>query len=242
MASTNKTTNYNLSQFIGTDKPAWLSDYNQDMSRIDTGIKSAADTATSADGKADAANTAIGELTDLSTTNKNNLVAAVNEVDSNADTAQNTATNAATTANSNTIKINALDAYLNLNNFTNPSISAVGGTITSSNLGCASNSTGSLGKIYGQINLTSTTSTTTVSFPTPLRPSSTLTINGLVFAQWSDNGSSWSSVGARSIVIDTSGNASITLTGVVNNRLTRLYLSACVIFAKPFGDVPIPEE
>ena len=35
MSSTNKTTNYELSQFLGTDKPAWLSDYNTDMSKID---------------------------------------------------------------------------------------------------------------------------------------------------------------------------------------------------------------
>lgn len=43
MASTNHTTNYSLSQFIGTDKPAWLGDYNQDMSKIDTAMKANAD-------------------------------------------------------------------------------------------------------------------------------------------------------------------------------------------------------
>ena len=36
MASTNKTPNLELSQFIDTDKPAWMTDYNNDMSRIDT--------------------------------------------------------------------------------------------------------------------------------------------------------------------------------------------------------------
>ena len=55
MASTNKTTHYDLSQYIGTDKPTYLTDYNQDMSKIDTGINTAQTTATSADGKADAA-------------------------------------------------------------------------------------------------------------------------------------------------------------------------------------------
>ena len=39
MASTNKTETLELSQFIDTDKPAWLTDYNNDMSRIDNGIK-----------------------------------------------------------------------------------------------------------------------------------------------------------------------------------------------------------
>lgn len=43
MASTNKTPNYNLSQFIATDKPAWLTDVNSDMSKIDTAIKNVSD-------------------------------------------------------------------------------------------------------------------------------------------------------------------------------------------------------
>ena len=38
MSSTNKTTNYNLSQFIGTDVPSYLGDYNGDMSKIDKAI------------------------------------------------------------------------------------------------------------------------------------------------------------------------------------------------------------
>lgn len=48
MGATNTTTHYNLSQFISTDKPAWLQDYNGDMLKIDTAIdaaKVAADTA-----------------------------------------------------------------------------------------------------------------------------------------------------------------------------------------------------
>lgn len=38
MSSTNKTTNYNLSQFVGTDIPSYLGDYNSDMSKIDKAI------------------------------------------------------------------------------------------------------------------------------------------------------------------------------------------------------------
>lgn len=38
MGSTNKTANLGLSQFIGTDKPTWLVDYNNDMSVIDVAI------------------------------------------------------------------------------------------------------------------------------------------------------------------------------------------------------------
>lgn len=46
MSSTNKTVNLELSQFIGSDKPQWLVDYNGDMSKIDGGyatVKSQAD-------------------------------------------------------------------------------------------------------------------------------------------------------------------------------------------------------
>ena len=75
MASTNKTTHYDLSQYIGTDKPTYLTDYNQDMAKIDAGIndaKSEADT--------NAVN--IGSLENLNTTSKSNLVSAVNEINS----------------------------------------------------------------------------------------------------------------------------------------------------------------
>ena len=39
MSATNHTTNYNLPQFVGTDKPAWLGDVNPAMSAIDTQMK-----------------------------------------------------------------------------------------------------------------------------------------------------------------------------------------------------------
>lgn len=38
MASINKTPNLNLSQFVASDKPAWLTDYNNDMSKIDAAV------------------------------------------------------------------------------------------------------------------------------------------------------------------------------------------------------------
>lgn len=108
MASTNKTTHYELSQYVGSDKPTYLGDYNTDMSKIDSAINTAqtkADTAdvaattaqTAAETAQTTANTAvtnaataqttangaisnIGDLTNLQTTNKNNLVTAINEL------------------------------------------------------------------------------------------------------------------------------------------------------------------
>lgn len=48
MTATNKTENYELSQFVGTDRPTWLGDYNSDMSKIDTQLKQNADDIASA--------------------------------------------------------------------------------------------------------------------------------------------------------------------------------------------------
>lgn len=90
MASTNKTTNYELSQYIGTDKPTYLTDYNQDMSKIDAGIHAAK-------AEADTNATAIGDLSSLTTTAKTSLVAAANEID--ADVATNTNNIATNTSN-----------------------------------------------------------------------------------------------------------------------------------------------
>lgn len=55
MSSTNKTTNYNLSQYVGTDKPTYLGDYNGDMLKIDTQMKANADSASNATSAAGAA-------------------------------------------------------------------------------------------------------------------------------------------------------------------------------------------
>lgn len=74
-SSTNKTTHYELSQYVGTDKPTYLVDYNQDMSKIDTGIYEAK-------AVADINSTNIGDLTQLTTTDKLSIVNAINEVNS----------------------------------------------------------------------------------------------------------------------------------------------------------------
>lgn len=48
MTATNKTANYELSQFVGTDRPTWLVDYNGDMAKIDARLKQNADDIASA--------------------------------------------------------------------------------------------------------------------------------------------------------------------------------------------------
>ena len=48
MTATNHTENYKLSQFVGTDRPTWLVDYNGDMEKIDAQMKQNADDIASA--------------------------------------------------------------------------------------------------------------------------------------------------------------------------------------------------
>lgn len=87
MSSTNKTSHYELSQFIGTDKPAWLTDYNGDMLKIDTGLAAAAAEASGAQGTATSAASA-------------------------AQAAQNTANQAVTSAQANAEDLTELKAAL----------------------------------------------------------------------------------------------------------------------------------
>ena len=74
MASTNKTTNYELSQFEGTDKPSWEADYNADMLSIDTNLKAVSDVADGASGS-------ISSLADRVTAAEGNITTNANDID-----------------------------------------------------------------------------------------------------------------------------------------------------------------
>ena len=78
-SATNHTAHYNLSQYISTDKPTYLVDYNSDMLAIDTAIYNAMSKAT-----VNEAN--IGTMENLTTTSKTDLVSALNEVNSQVGT------------------------------------------------------------------------------------------------------------------------------------------------------------
>lgn len=142
MSSTNHTTNYNLPQFVGTDKPAWLGDVNPAMSAIDAQMKLNADAATAAAGAASTAD--------------DKAVAASNA----AATADGKAETAQTTANGAVSRITALETALNINEFSTIGLANVesfapvlnqfayygGAGIT-----LAQNSEGSLFKMYGEL-------------------------------------------------------------------------------------------
>ena len=99
MSSTNKTTNYELSQYIGSDKPTYLTDYNGDMYKIDAQMKVNADNIATA-------------LTGVQT-----ATTTANTANSTATTANTNANTANTTANSVQTAFNAFKTSMTLSVF-----------------------------------------------------------------------------------------------------------------------------
>lgn len=237
MSSTNKTTNYELSQFLGTDKPAWLSDYNTDMSKIDAQMKLNADGVTSATGASTANTTAIGTLANLTTDAKTNLVAAVNEVDSHADTAQNTASNASVKAD------NALAgvAKFDLDNAIPLTVATNLGSVLTNTLKVVKDDTNSVYKFYGQLTIGSLSGITgsitlTITPTSGLNPSEAYDVEcgSTIYVTMSDG---TVSIGNRKFTVNTNGTITIpneALDG--NTNVVTWILPPCVYFNKSFGD------
>lgn len=247
MSSTNKTTNYELSQFIGTDKPAWLSDYNGDMGKIDAGIHNAQNTATGADGKATANTSAIGTLANLTTDAKTNLVAAINEVDTHADTAANSAASAAGNANQALTKVNDLAAYFTMTPTAiaaNKIVSSTGTVEDTPSVTIAKNSTNSLGKVYGSIHHRPNTSgwqTITLNIDSGIHPDADFTIvpAGVTNTTSGDKNQKLEEVYLR---FHPSGTIDIIYWSELTNVQFHVYLMPCLYFFTDFGDLPAGQE
>ena len=108
MASTNKTSNLELSQFIATDTPTWLVDYNGDMEKIDAGVGRVEELAETASTQA------VGVASGLQTTNQT------------VTTLSGQVANVQNQANTTTASVNGINQRLG-----NTDISGIGdGTIT----------------------------------------------------------------------------------------------------------------
>lgn len=254
MASSNKTSHYNLSQYSANDKPTYLVDYNGDMLNIDTGIYNAQSKANVNEGN-------IGSLNDLTTTAKNSIVNAINEVVGVNETQTNninnntanisvnatsigTLNNLDTTNKSNLVsainEVNSNVKNLNLSiieDITNITTST--GKISNSNIKVAKNNDGSLAKIYGYINISeiSNQSKITITFPTSLRPSQELSLNSTVAIKLIGG---TETINFSGFTIDTNGV--VTLSNAIYNNNTRVQynLIACLLLIKDFGDVVNP--
>lgn len=251
MSATNHTTNYNLPQFIGTDKPTWLTDVNGALSTIDTQMKANADSATSASTSATTANTSIGTLSSLDTTVKTDTVSAINEVNTKAGNAQSTAntavsdaSNAQTTANTAYNMASALASFVNINTFTNYTNTsdftrlAGSGNCSYANLYVATNTDKSLCKIYGSFQITSTgsgSSTWKLNVDTGLRPTNAITVRGI--GELVNTSAGY--VIPSSVVVTINTDGTLEFDGY-NNGANRVefHMYACVVWVKDFGDTP----
>lgn len=237
MASTNKTTHYELSQYVGSDKPTYLTDYNNDMSAIDSGIYTAQQKADSAytladtaDGKADnaqtTANTAvtnagtannnIGTMANLNTTEKSNLVGAINEVNGRFD-------------------FTSFKTYDDLTDTTNVDKQS-DYSFSTFNVTLARNSEGSIFKLYGQVRFTTTNTRDgyIILKNTGLNPTEAFTINdaGFVFDINIPN------IYPTHIEVLSNGNLKLSWGNADAAYSRRGIYFPCVYFAKSFGDIP----
>lgn len=106
-ASSNKTANYDLSQYVGTDKPTYLGDYNSDMQKIDAQMK--VNETNSEVAKTDA---------DLALANAETAQETANSANETANTANSTAENALSLATENQAGIVEINTKLdNIRNY-----------------------------------------------------------------------------------------------------------------------------
>lgn len=162
MSSTNKTPNYKLSQYIGTDKPTYLGDYNGDMLKIDNQLKENADSASNAASAAGAAQ-AVAEKASQSVQSLNDSVTANSadiaslktknaQQDSSIQNASNSASSALNKANQNEhniAEINTRNQWMQGTNIHNTGLP----NYSKGSWNCSYNRFSGLLNIIGQIEL-----------------------------------------------------------------------------------------
>lgn len=234
MSHTNSTPNYQLPQFVGTDKPAYLTDFNQAFSAIDTGIH-AAKTA------ADTAGTDITEVeNDLKETNQN-----LTALGSTVSTLQGTVSSVSQTANQANTKVDNLSEKFNLNiqkDFVNSDITNLSGAGSLTQiLHCARNADSSIFKFYGHIQFNDVV---------PAVIKCKITNTGLTIPQQFNvigftireeymgaQGLGAMSMSQNVVTFNTDGSIDIDLVGIASAcNFVRLNFIACLIFNQNFGD------
>lgn len=225
MASTNKTQNYELSQYIGSDKPTYLGDYNTDMLKIDTQMKRNADNVAS-----------VGATATTASETANTALENASNAQTSANSANNIATTALQKANTNETKIVNIENLLNLNdiinyqagNMTFQNCSLIAGSLT-----VASNNNGSIGKIYGNLVIqndgTNQVKHILIS-GTHLRPDTPIVLNPVGVFSGTPGISE-----PISVSIDRNGNLDFTVYGSATGT-GNVIIFPCIYFMKDFGD------
>ena len=223
MSATNTTDNYNLPVFVGTDKPAWLVDFNGAMTAIDTQMKANADAAAAAAGDVARAllkplsPPALAELVGVNTAgNQMNLT--IGEGLAFGDGV-----------------LKAIDLNLSDTASYNTFVLPTGVSYQAGYVYKALNSAKTIGKIYGNLAFNNAGSVLRAEIPTgivvkPTGADYTISVAGFSI-------SSEGSVSAANILVSSSGAVSIDATVFPNTRTT-IYLFPCLYFFEDFGDQP----
>ena len=227
MASTNKTQNYELSQYIGSDKPTYLGDYNTDMLKIDTQMKRNANDVAS-----------VGSTATTASETANTALENASNAQTSANSANNIATTALQKANTNETKIVNIENLLNLNdiinyqagNMTFQNCSLIAGSLT-----VASNNNGSIGKIYGNLVIQNDGINQVKHIlisGTHLRPDTNIVLNPVGVFSGTPGISE-----PISVSIDRNGNLDFTVYGSATGS-GNVIIFPCIYFMKDFGDTP----
>ena len=252
MSATNSTPNYGLPQYVADDKPTYLGDFNKAMLDIDTNMKSidnkaegaesgiasvqatanqALENANQASTKADTAQATATQAQTTATTAKNTADTA----QSTATEAKNTATIALNKANQNEVNISKFN-LTNIKNYTGSQIQLNHGSVVSGTVTVATNSDGTVCKIYGNLILTgdgvNQLRNVTVA-NTDLRPNTNITINPIGIFSTSNTLAE-----SVSVTIDTEGNLTFVIYGNASGN-GNVILTPVLLFMSDFGDVSI---
>ncbi len=138
--------------------------------------------------------------------------------------------------------IKNLESFLNINKFQNITSGNIsgGGTLSSTNVTVATNSDGSLAKIYGQVDVANNGHNGNVTLQTNLRPTEQMVIYQNTYRQISLSGYVRNTA-LISITINTDGTVVIPYvnTGLGSAENCRMTIFGCLLFIKDFGDTPI---
>lgn len=233
MSATNETPNYQLPQYIGSDVPSYLGDFNSAMLKIDTAIKGVDNKATSAESSVATANSNATQALENSETAQTTAETAqatatsaqstANSANTTAGTAKSTADTALETAQSALQTANTANAIANktntdIENWVVPSsIGANGANVRISR----NKKLGLLGiacRVLNGQGSTSGSTTTIGTLPSGMRPSSVRTIYGGAMIIYSD------SVISRDLTINTNGTITVPVGNDFSNIVVQTML------------------
>lgn len=233
MSATNQTPNYGLPQYIGTDVPSYLGDFNSAMLKIDTAIKGVDNKATSAESSVATANSNATQALENSETAQTTAETAqatatsakntANSANTTAGTAKTTADTALDTAQSalqtaNTANATANKTNTDIGNWVVPSsIGAKGANVRISR----NKKLGLLGiacRVLNGQGSTSGSTTTIGTLPSGMRPSSARTIYGGAMIIYND------SVISRDLTINTNGTITVPVGNDFSNIVVQTML------------------